>query len=343
MPNQQSSDAPKISVVMTAYNHSQYIPAAIDSILLQDAAPVELVLVDDGSKEDIEAVVRPYGEAVRYIRQDNAGLGAARNTGLWASRGEYVAFCDSDDIHLPFRLSAHAALLDAHPRAAQVFSDLAMYEDEVVTSQTTLRGRFDYDFDREITRAFPPPKLARDYGIALPSPYQDAFVYHGRITDLIAAFHVAWGGASLYRRSALVAVDGHAETLRRWADWGLASRLAKHYDLIFLDAPVLWYRQHGGQLTKQPAIGAACYRDIVYREWKSDPVFAARRPDLLAKLVARASIRHAHYLMEDSHFREARKHLYDYIRVRPTDRHGYTAALRSIVMEKLLRRDVPVR
>lgn len=332
---------PRISVVMTAYNHSQYIPAAIDSILAQDCGAVELIVVDDGSKEDIAAVVAPYGDKVLYIRQDNAGLGSARNTGLWASTGEFVAFCDSDDIHLPFRLSAHAQLLDAHPDAAQVFSDLAMYEDEKVTSQTTLRGRFDYDFDAEIAGAFPAPKSVGEYGIALPAPYSEASVFHGRITDLIAAYHVAWGGASLYRRAALVSVGGHDATLRRWADWGLASRLSKNFEMIYLDAPVLWYRQHGGQLTKQPAIGAACYRDIVYREWKADPVFAARRPDLLASMVARASIRHAHYLMEESHYREARKHLYDYIRVRPTDRHGYTAALRSLVMEKLLRRDVP--
>ncbi len=326
---------------MTAYNHSQYIPAAIESILDQDVGAVELIVVDDGSKEDIASVVRPYGDKVLFIAQENAGLGSARNTGLWASKGEYVAFCDSDDIHLPFRLSAHSRLLDLHPGAAQVFSDLAMFSDGEVTSQTTLRGRFDYDFDAEIESAFPKPKAARDYGIALPEPYADARVFHGRITDLIAAYHVAWGGASLYRRAALISVGGHDETLRRWADWGLASRLSKNFEMIYLDAPVLWYRQHGGQLTKQPAIGAACYRDIVYREWKSDPIFAARRPDLLAKMVARASIRHAHYLMEASHYREARKHLYDYIRLRPTDRHGYTATLRSLVMEKVLGRDVP--
>ena len=331
----------RISVIMTAYNHSQYIPAAIESILEQDCGDVELIFVDDGSQEDIAAVVAPYGDKVHFIRQDNAGLGAARNTGLEASTGEFVAFCDSDDIHLPFRLSAHASLLEQHPEAAQVFSDLAMYENGKVTSQTTLRGRFDYDFDAEINAAFPPPKLAKDYGIALPEPYSDAKVFHGRITDLIAAFHVAWGGASLYRRSALVAVGGHVKRYAGWADWGLASRIAKGYEMIYLDAPVLWYRQHGGQLTKQAAVGAACYREIVYREWKTDAAFAARRPDLLAKMVARASIRHAHYLMEDSHYREARKHLYDYIRVRPTDRHGYTAALRCLVMEKLLRRDVP--
>ncbi len=237
-----SPPTPRISVVMTAYNHSEYIPEAVESILGQDVGAVELIVVDDGSQEDIAAVVAPYGERVQFIRQVNGGLGSARNTGLRASRGEYVAFCDADDIHLPFRLSAHAKLLDCHPNAAQVFSDLAMYEDGVVTSQTTLRGRFDYDFDAEIAAAFPNPRLARDYDLELPEPYTNAKVYHGRITDLIAAYHVAWGGASLYRRAALIAVEGHAETDLGWADWGLASRLSKNYEMIYLDAPVLWYQ-----------------------------------------------------------------------------------------------------
>ncbi|MCP4448798.1 MAG: glycosyltransferase family 2 protein [Myxococcales bacterium] len=102
---------PRISVVMTAYNHSQYIPEAIESILTQDAEQMEFIIVDDGSEEDIAGVVPPYKERVHLIHQRNAGLGAARNTGLWASRGEYVAFCDSDDIQRPLRLSAHASPL----------------------------------------------------------------------------------------------------------------------------------------------------------------------------------------------------------------------------------------
>ncbi len=335
-----TSPLPRISVVMTAYNQSEFIAEAIDSILAQDIGAVELLLIDDGSSEDIKAVIAPYGDAVRYIFQNNAGLGAARNTGIWASRGEYIAFCDSDDIHLPFRLSTHASLLDQFPAAAQVFSELAKYEDGRVTSQTTLRGRFDYDFDAEITAAFDGFQNAQECGLGLPTEYSEARVYHGKITDLIAAYHVAWGGASMYRRSALVAVGGHDETLRRYADWGLASRLAKNYEFVFLDAPVLWYRQHGGQLTKQPAVGAACYRDVVVREWKSDSVFAARRPDLLATMIAKASIGHAHYLMEAGHYREALPHLYDYIRVRPTRRDGYTAVLRSLVMDRILGRNV---
>jgi len=326
---------------MTAYDHPEYIGEAIESILQQDAGAVELILVDDGSKEDIATLVKPYGERLTYIRQENAGLGSARNTGLFASRGEYVAFCDSDDIHLPFRLSAHAALLDQIPAAAQVFSELAKYEGDKVTSPSTLRDRFDYDFDAEIETAFDGWKPSEYYNLNLPETHAGARVYHGLVTDLIAAYHVAWGGASMYRREALLSVGGHDESLRRWADWGLASRLAKNYEFIFLDTPVLWYRQHSGQLTKQPAIGAACYREIVYKEWKTDPDFAARRPDLLATMVAKASIDHAHYLMEAKEYRKARKFLYDYIRVRPTDRRGYTAVLRSLVMDKLLRRGTP--
>ncbi len=332
---------PRVSVVMTAYDHPEFIPAAIDSVLAQDIGPCEVIVVDDGSSADVEAVVAPYRDRLRFIRQPNAGLAAARNTGLWAASGEYMAFCDADDIHLPYRLSAHAALLDRHPDAAQVFSDLSVYEDGRVVSETTLRGRelgvADEPFDELIARSFPPPRTARDLGIALPEELADRNVYCGRVPQLIAASHVAWGGASMYRRAAVVAMGGHEPSLRRWPDWYLASKLAKTYELVFLDAPVLLYRQHGGQLTKQSALGAKAYRDVVYGVWKSDPVFAAREPALLARMVLRAALRHAHYAMQAGDYDVARAHLVDVIKVAPLDRRGYTALARNVAMDALAR------
>ena len=77
---------------MTAYGHPEFIPEAIESILSQDEEGVELVLVDDGSAEDIPAVIAPYRDRLHYIRQKNTGLGPARDTGVRAATGEYVAF-----------------------------------------------------------------------------------------------------------------------------------------------------------------------------------------------------------------------------------------------------------
>ncbi|MBL8740204.1 MAG: glycosyltransferase, partial [Myxococcales bacterium] len=239
------AERPRVSVVMTVYNSVKYLPEAIDSVLTQDEQSLELVIVDDGSTEDVAAALRPYAGKHRYIRKENGGLGAARNTGLEAAEGEYVAFCDSDDVHLRHRLSAHAACLDRFPHAAQVFSDLRTWDGSTVTIESTLRdpsrslGPVRGTFDEAVARCFGPPESARSLGIPLPAELADRQVFHGRVPQLIAVNHIAWGGASMYRREALVAVGGHDAALRRWPDWGLASKLSKSYELVFLDVPAL--------------------------------------------------------------------------------------------------------
>ncbi|RMD60851.1 MAG: glycosyltransferase family 2 protein [Alphaproteobacteria bacterium] len=117
-----TSDSPTLSVVIPVYDRRHYLAAAIDSILAQTFADFEVVVVDDGSRDDSVAVVRRYRDPrVRLVRhQHNRGVAAARNTGVAAARGRYVAFLDSDDVAYPDRLARQVAFLDAHPDVAAV-------------------------------------------------------------------------------------------------------------------------------------------------------------------------------------------------------------------------------
>jgi len=87
----------KISVIIPTYNRSGLLKSAIDSVLSQISRDYELIVVDDGSTDDTIALVRSYGEALVYIKQENRGPSAARNRGIEASRGKLIAFLDSDD------------------------------------------------------------------------------------------------------------------------------------------------------------------------------------------------------------------------------------------------------
>lgn len=330
---------PRLSVVMTVYNQAEFLPAAIESVLDQDYQDFELVVVDDGSSEDVRAVLEPYRDRVRYHRQDNAGLGAARNTGIDLATGEYVAFCDSDDVHLPWRLAAHVELLDQTPGAAQVFSDLRTWQDGVVTVESTLRerklGPSPKTFDEEIAEAFGGFRTVAERGVPVPAEFADRRVHEGRVPQLIATYHVAWGGASMYRRSALVDVGGHDPSLRRWPDWYLASVLSKRYPLIHLDVPVLLYRQHGAQLTKQNDLGAISYHRVAYSVWKDDPLLAARFPEVHDRVVHAAAMRMAGVHVRSRRWAQARELLLDAIKAKPRSRAAYTALLRSSVMGPL--------
>lgn len=104
---------PYISVVIPSYNRSTLAAQAIESVLAQSYGDFEIVFVDDGSSDDTREVIDAYNDSrIRYIFQENAGLGAARNTGIAQAQGRCVAFLDSDDLFLPQCLESHVNTLE---------------------------------------------------------------------------------------------------------------------------------------------------------------------------------------------------------------------------------------
>ncbi|MFC6974687.1 glycosyltransferase family 2 protein [Halomicroarcula sp. GCM10025709] len=111
------ADRPRVSVVVPTYNRADTVGRAVESALAQTVTDIEVVVVDDGSTDDTAAVVTGIDdERVRYLAHErNRGRSAARNTGIEAARGEYVAFLDSDDRWLPGKLDRQLAELSRRP------------------------------------------------------------------------------------------------------------------------------------------------------------------------------------------------------------------------------------
>ena len=108
---------PAISVIMAVYNTQCYLENAIASILSQDFHSFELIIVDDGSSDDSPLIIKKFlglDSRIKLITQKNAGIGAATQRAITASRGQYIAIMDSDDISLPQRLSLQKDFLDQH-------------------------------------------------------------------------------------------------------------------------------------------------------------------------------------------------------------------------------------
>ena len=109
------TDPPRFSVVIPAYNARATLTNALDSVLAQTWAAYEIIVIDDGSSDNTEEVVAAYGDRVIYLRQKNAGPSAARNHGVEAASGDWIAFLDADDWYYPGRLQAHADMIAADP------------------------------------------------------------------------------------------------------------------------------------------------------------------------------------------------------------------------------------
>ena len=106
-----------VSVVIPTYNCAQYVAEAVESALRQTCAPLEVIVVDDGSTDGTLAALRKYMDRIRYIRLKNRGVSAARNTGIRAAQGDWIAFLDADDAWLEDKLRLQMHCAEAFPPA----------------------------------------------------------------------------------------------------------------------------------------------------------------------------------------------------------------------------------
>jgi len=103
---------PLVSVIVPTYNRKNIVSKAIDSVLSQTYSHYEIIVVDDGSTDQTKETLRPYLHKIKYIYQENKGVSAARNTGINSSKGEWIAFLDSDDCWLPEKLQRQIEIVN---------------------------------------------------------------------------------------------------------------------------------------------------------------------------------------------------------------------------------------
>ncbi|WP_170367265.1 glycosyltransferase family 2 protein [Ruegeria arenilitoris] len=122
---------PQASIIVPAYNTAATLAETLASLLSQTHDDFEIIIVDDGSQDETHAIARAHATdpKVRVIRQENRGLAGARNTGIAAARGDFVGFCDADDLWLPEKLATHVRHLQAEPDVAISYSGSAMIDE----------------------------------------------------------------------------------------------------------------------------------------------------------------------------------------------------------------------
>jgi glycosyltransferase involved in cell wall biosynthesis len=128
---------PRVSVIIPTYNRSKLLRVAVESVLAQTYPAIEIIVVDDGSKDDTAAVMAEYAGHVTYIEQANAGVSAARNTGFRASSGKYINFLDDDDTFMPTKIERQVEVLDAKPEAGLAHCGYQHIDEEGTVLDTT--------------------------------------------------------------------------------------------------------------------------------------------------------------------------------------------------------------
>jgi glycosyltransferase involved in cell wall biosynthesis len=131
-----------VSVVIPVYNGERYLAEAVESVLIQEPRPAEVILVDDGSTDDSAAVAARFGRRIRYERQSNAGQSAARNRGVSLARGSLLAFLDDDDYWAPGKLGLQLEALDADPTLEAVFGHVRQFVSPELPADIACKVRY---------------------------------------------------------------------------------------------------------------------------------------------------------------------------------------------------------
>jgi glycosyltransferase involved in cell wall biosynthesis len=213
-----SAMTPKVSVIIPTCNRAQFLRAAVESVLNQTFQDFEIIVVDDASSDETPQAARSFADGrVRYLRQEpKKGQGAARNAGIRAARGEYIALLDDDDEWLPTKLRKQVALLRALP-------------DEVGLIYTGYY-RIDAASKRVLAEVMPTER--------------------GKVYDALGRGN--WIGTCstvLLRRRCLNKAGLFDEDLASGADYDMWLRVAREFEVDFIDEPLVRYSVHDRRIS----------------------------------------------------------------------------------------------
>lgn len=214
------SSNPLVSVIIPAYNASKYLKEAISSIVDQSYPVKEVLVIDDGSDDHPEDIVRAFGaDRVKILHQENSGCGKARNLGVIRSTGEYVAFLDADDVWDPDKLQIQMNKFKNDPEAALIYCDKLWIDEN---------------------------------GVPIANCHtQNEFPEGWIFSKLFQANYISCPSCVVVRRAALMKVGGFNESsaFKVTADYELWLRISAQFKCLAVPEQLVRYRRHSQNLT----------------------------------------------------------------------------------------------
>jgi glycosyltransferase involved in cell wall biosynthesis len=316
-----------VSVIIPTHDRAPVVIRAIDSVLAQDGAEVEVIVVDDGSTDGTrELLASRYAgeERVVYLFQTQRGVAGARNAGLARARGELVAFLDSDDAWLPGKLALQLACLEHLPEVGMIWTDMSAVDDagEVVPG-SSLRSIFSFraGFEELFAHRIPLAEVAggRD-GVTGTLYWGD--VYAGMVVG-----NLVLPSAAILTRARLAQVGGYDETLPvSGEDFDFFLRTSRAGPVAFVDVPMVLKEANRGDALTHPSRRLHLARNYVTTMEGA----LARDPGRiqLAPEVVRAARAYGHAwiglcYLESGEAAPARRHLRRSLRLAPTNPRTY--------------------
>jgi glycosyltransferase involved in cell wall biosynthesis len=274
--------APSITLVIPTYNRGDLIAETLDSALAQSVPFLEIIVVDDGSRDNTAAVLAPYAGRVQVITVPNGGVQRARNIGVAAARGAFIVLCDSDDLLEPAYHATMQGYLARHADCDSIYSNFVTFDEKGVHADKFARAPADFFTGATRSGAF---------WHAIPDLY-----------PRLLRYQPLFPSGSLIRRSVYNAIGGYDPQFNGVGgeDFEFTLRLADRASIVLCATPLVRVRKHGSNdsvdnvrqergcvqilefaLRKHP--GAAHHRAAI------DASIAARRLDIFNGAFARGA------------------------------------------------------
>jgi glycosyltransferase involved in cell wall biosynthesis len=203
------ADAPLVSFVIPSYNMGSFLERAVESALNQSYPRIEVIVVDDGSTDDTAERMRRFDGRIRYIHKENGGVCSARNIGIRASSGEYVALMDSDDRSLPGKIERSMQYFRDHPECGLIHSDA-----ELIDGNDNIVG-----MDLHPWRVFTGPVVTR-----------------------LIMVNFICNPTVIVKKTCFEKAGLFDETLFPPADWDMWLRIAEHFSVGYIPEALSQYR-----------------------------------------------------------------------------------------------------
>ncbi len=228
----------KVSIVIPAYNAMTYLSETLASVFQQTFSDFEVLLVDDGSTDSIQAWVEQSvsDPRVKLISQVNQGLSAARNTGITHSQSEYIAFLDADDLWHPSKLERQVQWLEAHPTVGLIYNWTTLIDSSGKPTGRVLGSAIE--------------------GNVLPE------ILQRNIIDCPSV---------LVRRQCFDRVGLFDCALRSVEDWDMWIRIAAVYPFAVTPEPLVYYRQHPSNMSKNWRVMEQAFQQVITKAFASAP------------------------------------------------------------------------
>jgi glycosyltransferase involved in cell wall biosynthesis len=222
-----------VSVIIPVYNGAEFLPQTLATILGQTVPPTEVIVVNDGSKDNTAEVVKSYGDSVMLLDIPNGGACAARNKGAAIAKGNWLALCDGDDLWLPTKLEKQLRLANEASDISCVITDYADITDGVVSDRSHLSH------------------MPENFWVA--QQYDSGLVVRESITEKLTIFQPSIASVPIVTREFYMSVGGFDETpLGSADDTCFHFRCLNSVPFGVVPEVLMHYRRHSGALSADP-------------------------------------------------------------------------------------------